>query len=205
MLKWRPFFSGGDMSVAEQSMIPDNPALLQELKSWLSGQDDSVFTWVECHGLICAMAVLPEPPRHWQQAISSEAEVGETQTAQMEQLRQRFASRLAAGESVMLPCRLDPYEDKDGEDLAAWCVGFMAGVYLDDALWFDDDESAMAEKLLPIVLIAGVDEDPALDELWQDSKLTRQMAFAIPELLQQLLLDFQAPELGEESGDTSED
>ena len=184
--------------MTDQSMIPDNPGLTDSLQTWLGQQDDSVFSWVEVHGLVCAMAVLPEPPPDWPQAASPETALPESVVAQLEQFRQRLAARLGAGETIMLPCRLDPYEDREGQDLAAWCIGFMAGVCLDEALWFDADEAAMAEKLLPIVLIAGVDEDPALDELWQDSKLTRQMAFAIPELLQQLLLDFQAPELADE-------
>ena len=184
--------------MTDQSMIPDNPELVRAVQAWLAKQDDSVFSWVELHGLLCAMAVLPATPGDWQQAASVDAAVPEDVCGQLAALRQRFAARLGAGESLMLPCRLDPYEEREGEDLAAWCVGFMAGVCLDESLWFDEDEAAMAEKLLPIVLIAGVDEDPALDELWQDSKLTRQMAFAIPELLQQLLLDFQAPELGED-------
>ena len=178
-------------------MIPDNPRLISELQAWLEQQDEDCFSWVEMHGLTCAMAVLPAPPADWPQAARVDAEIPAEVAGQLEQLRQRLAARLGAGETVMLPCKLDPYEEKDGRDLAAWCIGFMAGVCLDEAAWFSENESDMAEKLLPIVLIAGVDEDPALDEIWEDSRLTRQMAFAIPELLQQLLLDFQAPELGD--------
>ena len=178
-------------------MIPDNPGLISEIQSWLAKQDDDCFSWVEIHGLACAMAVLPAPAPDWQQAARVDSELPSAIAERLEVFRQRLAARLGAGETVMLPCKLDPYEENEGQDLAAWCIGFMAGVCLDESAWFTDNESEMAEKLLPIVLIAGVDEDPALDELWQDSRLTRQMAFAIPELLQQLLLDFQAPELGE--------
>lgn len=196
-----PFRPAGSDTVTDQSMIPDNPELTRRLQGWLERQDDSVFTWVECHGLACAMAVLPSPPEDWQQAISSESQLPEEVREQLESVRQRLAARLAAGEVPVLPCRLDPYEENEGRDLAAWCIGFMAGVCLEDTLFFGEDDSEMAEKLLPVVLIAGVDEDPALDELWEDSKLTRQMAFAIPDLLQELFLDFQAPELGQDQED----
>jgi uncharacterized protein len=65
----------------------------------------------------------------------------------------------------------------------------------------------MAALLLPFLLISGLDEDPALDELWQDRKLVRQMANGIPDLIEELFLHFHAPELadGEDSNDDDDD
>lgn len=77
----------------------------------------------------------------------------------------------------------------------------MAGVFMQEEAWYEIDEEQMANLLLPFVLIAGLDEDPDLDALWQDSKLVRQMALGLPELLEELFLHFHAPEAPDERDD----
>ena len=52
----------------------------------------------------------------------------------------------------------------------------------------------MATWLLPMLLISGVDDDPALDEVWNDSQLVRQMANGIPDVLEEMMLHFQGPD-----------
>lgn len=173
---------------------PDNPNLRNQLQDWLAQHPEDALTWVECHGLLCAMAIAPQPPQGWQQVVLAEGEVPEAQCAMLEALRQRYLAQLCAGESLVMPCRLDPYAEDDGKDLASWCVGFMAGASLPDQPWFEQDNDEIAEKMLPFVLIAGIEEDEALDELWADSKLTRQMAIAIPDMVEELFLLFNAPE-----------
>lgn len=182
----------------------DNPALHQQLQTFISQRDDTL-SWVEIHGLLCAIAAGPAPMDGWQNAIFLEDD--QQLPADMAQLlarfAERFASDLGAGDAIALPCRLDPYEDNEGKDLVSWCTGFMAGVFASEALWYAGDEEKIANLLLPFVLISGLEESDELDELWDNTQLVRQMALGLPSLLEELFLYFHAPDLPE--GDDGED
>ncbi|MFN3713254.1 MAG: YecA family protein [Alcanivoracaceae bacterium] len=183
---------------------PDNPQLRQNLRDWLDNAGDHCLTWVEVHGLLTALACAPRLPEQWQDAILDEGTVPVEVASAMENLRQRIQAQLSAGEGIQLPCRLDPDEEREGKDLASWCAGFVIAVSLDEQGWHgDSDDETMAGLLLPFLLMSGLDEDPALDELWQDRKLVRQMATGIPDLVEELFLHFHAPELADE--DSGED
>jgi uncharacterized protein len=167
--------------------VPDNGAGFDRLRAQL--QDDAHYlTPVETHGLLCAMAVHPDPPENWpdQVAVDS-ASVSTELVAVLRQECERLAARLGGGDGVQLPCRLDPQEDNEGADLASWCAGFMAGVLASREDW-PDAENDDVDRLLPFVLIAGLDDDPELDELWQHTDLVRQMASSIPALVDELFL-----------------
>jgi uncharacterized protein len=173
----------------------------QALRQQLADQDD-LFSAVEVHGLLCAMAILPEPPQHWYAPAAGDRDkLPDEILAPMLSERDRLASRLGAGEHIQLPCRLDPYAEDEGRDLAAWCTGFMAGVMHSEACWHGEGRD-IDSLLLPFILIAGLDEDPEMDELWQQEKLVRQMASGIPELLEELfLLLHDAPPAGDADQD----
>jgi uncharacterized protein len=68
----------------------------------------------------------------------------------------------------------------------------MTGVFVAEDNWYQDDEEQMAQLLLPFILISGVDDDEALDTLWENSQVVRQMALSIPEILEELYLVFMA-------------
>lgn len=180
----------------------ENPALRQQIDHFIQQAGEDALTWVETHGLICATAVGPTPPEGWQQICHAEedAEVPPAVVKALSSLRDRVAATLGAGERILLPCRLDPYADDEGNDLAAWCAGFMAGVFMQEESWYANDEEQMATLLLPFVLIAGLDEDPELDALWQDEKVVRQMAMGLPDLLEELFLHFHAPDAPDDTG-----
>lgn len=180
----------------------DNPALRKQIDDFIREAGENALTWVEIHGLLCAAAVGPQLPDQWQQVChAGDAPIPPAVAAALASLRDRVAATLGAGERIQLPCRLDPYADDEGNDLASWCAGFMAGVFMQEEAWYEIDEEQMANLLLPFVLIAGLDEDPDLDALWQDSKLVRQMALGLPELLEELFLHFHAPEAPDERDD----
>ncbi len=133
-------------------------------------------------------------PADFDYAHELEMPVPDEVASALNQLRQRLVTQLLSGETVNLPCLLDPYQEEDGQDLASWCAGFMTGVFADEGAWYQDDESTMAEMLLPFVLISGLDEDEALDDIWNNTQLVRQMALSIPDLLEELFLVFHGPE-----------
>ena len=180
----------------------DYPSLRKALAEGLSRAPDSLFTFVEAHGLATAMAVAPALPEGWQeQANLEETDMDADVANQLEQLRQRLSSQLGFGEPVALPCRLDPFVDDEGNDLCAWCFGFISGVLLDEDRWYADDEEGMAHRLLPMLLFSGLDEDDALDALWQDEAMARKLARAIPDMVEELFLHFHAPEDGPSAAD----
>ena len=186
------------MSLADRSTLNDT------IHQFLDSQPaEQAMSRVEFHGLLCALACGPEPESNWQHVTTEDAIPAEIADA-MEAMRHHQASRLGLGEAIQLPCRLDPFQDDDGNDLASWCAGFMAGVFLNEGSWYANDEELIASRLLPFVLISGLDDDPELDAIWQDSKLVRQMAGALPELLQEIFLIFHAPEVAEESAEKEE-
>jgi len=181
---------------------PDNPQLRQSFRDWLEQAGEDCLTWVEVHGLLTALACAPSQPEGWQHAILEDGLVPAEVAAAMESLRQRLHTQLGAGEGVTLPCRLDPDEEREGKDLASWCAGFVIAVSLDEQAWHEgQDEEAMAALMLPFILISGLDEDPELDELWQDRKVVREMANSIPDLVEDFFLLFHAPELGQDEAD----
>lgn len=169
---------------------------LKLVQSYLADNAEVSLTWVETHGLITAMAVGPSIVENWFDICRQDDEplplaVREALT----KLLQLLASQIAAEDGISLPCKLDPYEDLEGSDLASWCLGFMSGVAMGEADWYPESkEEEAAQLLLPFVLIAGLDEDPELDELWQNTKVVREMAVNIPGLLEELFLLYHAPE-----------
>jgi uncharacterized protein len=184
----------------------DNPTLRTQLQDFIKQRDDTL-TWVETHGLLCAMATGPAAVNGWQDAIFVEDEltVPDAMRACMAQLVERLASDLGAGDAIALPCRLDPYEDNEGYDLVSWCTGFMAGVFSNEEAWYAGAEEKIVNLLLPFLLISGLEEDEELDALWDNTRLTRQMALGIPSLLEELFLHFHAPDLPDNSSNDEEE
>lgn len=180
----------------EPRIVINNPELKRTVEAGFAGQGEEAPTWVEAHGLICAFAVGPYiGPVDFANALEMELE--EPVLSALAELRMRLLTDMLAGERITLPCLLDPYREDDGNDLASWCAGFLNGVFTHEENWYADDEDAVANWLLPMILISGVDDDEALDELWENSQLVRQMANGLPDLLEELLLHFQGPEVDE--------
>ncbi len=183
---------------------PANPDLIKGIKHQLQ-QHDGLLTWVETHGLLCALSCGPQTIDNWQDAlfIDESFPLPSELTQQLTQYQQRLASRLGLGDGVTLPCRLDPYQDDEGSDLTSWCVGFMAAVFCDPDAWQAADNETVAEFLLPFNLISGVLDDEEADTIWDNAQLMRQMAMGIPALLEELYLHFNAPDMPQDSGKKS--
>lgn len=166
-----------------------NPSLKNSLRQYFSEQGDDAPTWTELHGVLCALAIDPSPGEADYAKVLDTALPGEIKD-QLEQMRGRLVAQLVGGDAITLPCLLDPYRDEDGADLASWCAGFMAGVFANEPAWYEQDEEQVVGLLLPFVLISGLDDDPELDDIWQDTALVRQMAISIPEVMEELYLMF---------------
>lgn len=172
-----------------------NPSLKNRVRNHFSALGDDAPTWTEVHGLLCALALSPSETKKSAEDALDLTIPDDVQSA-MQQLQERLHTQLLAGEEINLPCLLDPYQEDDGKDLASWCAGFIAGVLTDEEAWHQDDEDTIAELLLPFFLISGLDDDPELDALWENTQVVRQMALAIPGLLEELFLLYHGEEQG---------
>ena len=111
------------------------------------------------------------------------------------QLQAHIARQLASDDDPEVPCELDLGDDPDDSDLRGWCIGFMEGVFLREAAWFDDAEDEVSELLLPIMVASGLfEEQPEFAEIASDRDLVDSMVEQIPELLTALFLLCHAPE-----------
>ncbi|WP_297763495.1 YecA family protein [uncultured Alcanivorax sp.] len=175
-----------------------NPSLKNTVRQYFQDLGEDAPTWTEIHGMLCALAVGPDTDTV-DYSEELEMPVPEEVTDALNRLRERLVTQLLGGDAINLPCLLDPYQEDDGQDLASWCAGFMTGVFVAEDNWYQDDEEQMAQLLLPFILISGVDDDEALDTLWENSQVVRQMALSIPEILEELYLVFHGPDQGDES------
>lgn len=184
------------MSFAEQ---------LTRLQDFLDSDDlhEEALDYVAAHGYLTALSVSPEPvaEREWIDALFAEPPQyrDEAQHQDIEQalvqLKARIAQQLASDEDMELPCDLDLGEEPDLSDLRGWCIGFMEGVFLREAAWFENAEDEVSELLLPIMVGSGLfEEQPEFDEIAADHDLVDSMIEQIPEVLTALYLLFQAPE-----------
>ncbi|MES2818007.1 MAG: YecA family protein [Pseudomonadota bacterium] len=184
------------MSFAEQ---------LSRLQAFLDADElhDEALDYVAAHGYLTALSICPEqaPEREWIDALFSEPPHyrGDAEREEIEatliHLKAHITRQLAADEDPELPCDLELGEVPDDSDIRGWCIGFMEGVFLREAAWFDDAEDEVSELLLPIMVGSGLfDEQPEFVEIAADHDLMQDMVAQIPELLTALFLLCNAPD-----------
>ena len=178
---------------------------LSRLQAFLDADDlhEEALDYVAAHGYLTALAICPEevPDREWIDALFAEPPHyrSDEERAEIEgtlvQLKAHITRLLASDEELELPC--EPYlgDEPDDSDIRGWCIGFMEGVFLREAVWFEQAEKEVSELLLPIMVGSGLfDEQPEFDEIARDRQLVDDMVAQIPELLTNLFLLCQAPE-----------
>jgi len=184
------------MSFAEQ---------LSRLQAFLDADElhEEALDYVAAHGYLTALSICPDPvpEREWIDALFSEPphyrsdEERDDIEATLVQLQTHIARQLASDDDPEVPCELDLGDDPDDSDLRGWCIGFMEGVFLREAVWFDDAEDEVSELLLPIMVASGLfEEQPEFAEIASDRDLVDSMVEQIPELLTALFLLCHAPE-----------
>ncbi len=184
------------MSFAEQ---------LTRLQVFLDADElhDEALDYVATHGFLTALSICSEevPEREWIDAIFSETPhyKDDAQREEIEatliQLKAHIARQLAADEEFELPCDLDLGDEPDDSDLRGWCIGFMEGVFMREAAWFETAEEEVSEMLLPIMVGSGLfDDQPEFADIAQDANLMDDMIVQIPEALTALFLLCQAPD-----------
>ncbi|MCP8464725.1 YecA family protein [Pseudomonas sp. ZM23] len=178
---------------------------LSRLQAFLDADDlhEEALDYLAAHGYLTALAICPEevPDREWIDALFAEPPHYRSEEERTEientlvQLKAHITRLLASDEELELPC--EPYlgDEPDDSDIRGWCIGFMEGVFLREAVWFEQAEEEVSELLLPIMVGSGLfDEQPEFDEIARDRQLVDDMVAQIPELLTNLFLLCQAPE-----------
>ena len=184
------------MSFAEQ---------LTRLRAFLDADDlhEEALDYMAAHGYLTALSICPEPvpARAWIDTLfaepphyRSDAERDEIE-ATLLQPTDQIARQLASDEEPEMPCEVDLGDEPDDADLRGWCIGFMEGVFLREALWFENAEDEVSELLLPIMVGSGLfDEQAEFADIASDPELMDSMIVQIPELLTALFLLFNSPD-----------
>ncbi|PPS61597.1 YecA family protein [Pseudomonas sp. BRM28] len=184
------------MSFAEQ---------LTRLQAFLDADElhEEALDYVAAHGYLTALSICSEavPEREWIDALFAEPPhyKDEAQREEIEstliKLKDHIARQLASDEEFELPCDLDLGGEPDDSELRGWCIGFMEGVFLREAAWFESAEEEVSEMLLPIMVGSGLfDEEAEFADIASDANLMDDMIVQIPEALTALYLLCHAPD-----------
>ncbi|SFC16036.1 uncharacterized protein SAMN05660443_1673 [Marinospirillum celere] len=183
-----------------QSLLNDDQ--LEQLDGLLSqlNQDDEATNLFTSLGYVTAQAMNPQPENAavWLDALLDNPEAATTAKQELLGLLQQ-AHRLAAqgfyqGAGIELPF-IPEWQDETAEFITDWCAGFMQAVFEQEDVWFDDQEQALAELLLPIMALSGLfAEEADFAEMEEDPALLDAFARQLPELLLDIYCQLNAPE-----------
>lgn len=176
----------------ERHALPE--ATLHRLQDFLDSEaNEHGLDFCGTHGFLCAVTVGPaRDAAAWLDALF-EGVVPEGIAADLTAWQKAIHAMLYHEQTLELPCPLTYSSTPDGNELTDWCIGFMEGVFSDEARWYAEDEEAVAQLTLPMVAVSGLVEDPELDHMRRQPKLMMQLVRQIPEILSEIYLYFHAP------------
>lgn len=183
----------------ENHALPD--AARQRLQDFLDGESNTDgLDFIATHGFLTALTVGPETPdtAAWLDAlfdgqpVAADAGQAAQVVADLKAWRKEIHAALYHGQPVSLPCPLT-LKASETTELNDWCAGFMEGMFMKEASWYDANEDLVADLTLPMLVLADLIDDPELQHIRRDQKLTRELAQQIPDVLTELYLHFHAP------------
>lgn len=183
----------------ELHALPD--ATRELLESFLDGDDNTDgLDFVATHGFLTAITVGPRTPELsiWlkalfdDQPVCADADRARTITDALVAWQKEIHATLYHGQPLNLPCPLT-LKATEPTDLNDWCVGFMEGMFMEEDNWYEGDEDLIADLTLPMVVLSDLIDEPELQPLRRDPKLSRELAQQIPDVLTELYLHFHAP------------
>lgn len=179
---------------------------LDDLEAFLLSDavPETALDLIGAHGLLCALNIAPKPTpaSEWMAMVFDGQPTWESdaQRANIEELLSKLdktiSNDLSSEEEVPLPLDLTLETESDDEtaETTLWAEGFMEGVFLNEALWFERDEETVAGLLLPIMVASELFDDPEIQDIRKDRSLSQEMCDQIPEVLVDLYLLYHAPE-----------
>lgn len=171
----------------------------QRLQDFLD-LDENSLDFIATHGFLTALTVGPDAPAPevWLpalfdgQPVSADPAIATEISAALVAWQKEIHATLYHGQPLALPCAL-VIKATESTDLNDWCMGFMEGMFLKEDEWYGDDEDLVADLTLPMVVLSDLIEDPELEHIRRDVKLTRELAQQIPDVLTEIYLHFHAP------------
>jgi len=161
------------------------------------------FDFFEAHGLLTALKTGPVQ-LEWAQIYDIIFPEKTSYTAEQLERVQRLLRKLSFeiqawldyGEDFPVPCDLTLQvedDDEDGAAIEAWTAGFMAGILLNEEVWYSKGEEQMAQWIFPIMYASGLfAEEPEMAQIDEDETLSNQMCTNIPPAIIEMFLHFHA-------------
>ncbi|PCJ22313.1 MAG: hypothetical protein COB04_00760 [Gammaproteobacteria bacterium] len=181
-----------------------SPDEWQQLESLLTScGDEHAFTALECHGLMCAIAIFPEQIEEQDiYGLIFDGEVDKDQVdfkplqALINKTTLSVKTSLDQGQKVLPPCPLhieQPVKEESSEEellspIQLWASAFMQGVFLKEEQWFERDEELVAQMSLPILVASDLVESEDIAEIQKDHKLVNLLCKEIPNTLTDMYL-----------------
>jgi len=153
---------------------------------------DECLDFIELHGYLCA-AIISPIDTSVKQLMPEILGEGNTKLnlaiynmleEDISRLYDAISRRLLTSEPLELPCEIEVGEDDDSpSDLERWCMAFVEKHLLEEEAWFSENESAVAEMMLPIIAASGIFEEPEINSIRKDETLFISMLEHIPEVV----------------------
>ena len=178
---------------------------LERLDEFLDSEsvDPDALDLISAHGFLVALAAAPREGDsgswvaelfHGEPTFADADERSEI-LGLLEKLHGNAIDTLEQGGLPELPFDLTleglpPEETPVGD----WCAGFMEGVFLDEAAWFEQEEETVATLLLPFMALSGLfDDEPDMAEMAADGARLESLVGQLPDLVLDLYLHYRVP------------
>ncbi len=151
----------------------------------------------EVHGVLSALNVGPidltliEKVNFilWGEAISDQVKGEQNEICDLvAMLDKEISAQLLSSEELELPCDLDL--ENNNNSFQDWLTGFFDAFFIDEKLWYQENEDDIAQMLLPFFACYLELEDEELQKIRKDKKVLQRIADDIPYALQDLYLFF---------------
>lgn len=165
-----------------------------------SHNPDDALNFTEVHGLMTALKAGPihlEPSEkinfilYGDPRISSEPHpIADEVISLINTLDREISAQLLSGDTLKIPCTLALGDSHPNISLQDWLTGFFDAFFLDEELWYKENEEDVAQILLPFFACFDDLEDNDLEKIRTNKNLLQKMANEIPFALQDLYLFF---------------
>jgi len=153
---------------------------------------DECLDFIELHGYLTAAIISPTETAFTQLMIeilgagneNIAKGIRDILDAEVQRLYDSISRQLLSSEPLPLPCDITIGEDEQTpSDLERWCMAFVEKHLLAEAQWFEKDENAVAELMLPIIAASGLFDEAEIVQIRQHETLFISMLEHIPEVV----------------------
>lgn len=164
-----------------------------------SHNPDDALNFTEVHGLMTALKAGPIPLEPAEKInfilygdpTSNQAHpIADELISLLDTLERDISTQLLSGDTLKLPCTLSLDHYDPNTSLQDWLTGFFDAFFLDEELWYKENEEDLAQILLPFFACFDELEDGELEKIRANKNLLQKMANEIPFALQDLYLFF---------------